>query len=84
MKYNMFHAEMKRKRKKNPFLVENMFYNRESDFYVCPMGQHLEVVKEIKEKSDLGYESTKSMYRAKGCSRCPLRSMCYKGKHNAR
>ena len=84
VKYNMFHAEMKRKRKKNPFLVENMFYNRESDFYVCPMGQHLELVKQIKEKSDLGYESTKSMYRAKGCSRCPLRSMCYKGKHNAR
>ncbi len=84
VKYNMFHAEMKRKRRKNAFLIENMFYNKELDFYVCPMGQHLEFVKEIKEKSDLGYESTKSVYRAKDCSRCPLRSMCYKGKHNAR
>ena len=84
VKYNMFHAEMKRKRRKNAFLIENMFYNKEFDFYVCPMGQHLEFVKEIKEKSDLGYESTKSVYRAKDCSRCPLRSMCYKGKHNAR
>ena len=84
VKYNMFHAEMKRKRRKNAFLIENMFYNKESDFYVCPMGQHLEFVKQIKEKSDLGYESTKSVYRAKDCSRCPLRSMCYKGKHNAR
>ena len=27
VKYNMFHTEMKRKRKNNPFLVENMFYN---------------------------------------------------------
>ena len=84
VKYNMFHAEMKRKRKNNPFLIENMFYNKELDFYVCPMGQHLEFVKQIKEKSDLGYESTKSVYRAKDCSRCPLRSMCYKGKYNAR
>ena len=84
VKYNMFHAEMKRKRRKNAFLVENMFYNKELDFYICPMGQHLEFVKQIKEKSDLGYESTKSVYRAKGCSRCPLRSMCYKGKHNVR
>lgn len=84
VKYNMFHAEMKRKRRKNAFLIENMFYNKELDFYVCPMGQHLEFVKQIKEKSDLGYESTKSVYRAKDCSRCPLRSMCYKGKHNAR
>ena len=80
VKYNMFHAEMKRKRRKNAFLIENMFYNKVFDFYVCPMGQHLEFVKEIKEKSNLGYESTKSVYRAKDCSRCPLRSMCYKGK----
>ena len=84
VKYNMFHAEMKRKRRKNAFLIENMFYNKELDFYVCPMGQHLELVKQIKEKSDLGYESTKSVYRAKDCSRCPLKGMCYKGKHNAR
>ena len=82
VKYNMFHAEMKRKRRNNPFLIDNMFYNRELDFYVCPMGQHLEFVKQIKEKSDLGYESTKSVYRAKDCSHCPLRGMCYKGKAN--
>ena len=84
VKYNMFHAEMKRKRKNNPFLIENMFYNKELDFYVCPMGQHLGFVKQIKEKSDLGYESTKSVYRAQDCSKCPLRGMCYKGKYNAR
>ena len=51
---------------------------------MIPLGQHLEFVKQIKEKSELGYESTKSVYRAKDCSRCPLRSMCYKGKCNAR
>ncbi len=84
VKYNMFHAEMKRKRRNNPFIVENLFYNKESDYYVCPMGQHLKFVNQTKERSDLGYESAKSVYRAKDCSRCPLRSMCYKGKHNAR
>lgn len=84
VKYNMFHAEDKRKRKNNPFLVENMFYNKEMDFYVCPRGQHLDFVKEVKEKSDLGYESAKSVYRAKDCSHCPLRGMCYKGKADRR
>ena len=84
VKYNMFHAEDKRKRKNNPFLMENMFYNKELDFYVCPRGQHLDFVKTIKEKSDLGYESTKSVYRAKDCSHCPLRGMCYKGKADRR
>ena len=84
VKYNMFHAEMKRKRRSNPFLVENMFYNKELDFYVCPMGQHLELKGTKKETSELGYESTKSVYRAKDCSRCPLRSMCYRGKCKTR
>ncbi len=80
VKYNMFHTEMKCKRKNNPFLVENMFYNKELNLYVCLMGQHLDFVKGIKEKSDLRYESTKNVYRAKDCTHCPLRGMCYKGK----
>ena len=84
VKYNMFHAEMKRARKNNPFLVENMFYNAEKDFYVCPMGQHMDFVYYKKEKSDLGYVSTKSVYMAKDCSRCPLRGMCYKGRAERR
>ena len=84
VKYNMFHAEMKRARRNNPFLVENMFYNAEKDFYVCPMGQHLEFAYNTKETSDLGYTSTKSVYMARNCSRCPLRGMCYKGKNDRR
>ena len=84
VKYNMFHAGMKRARRSNPFLVENMYYNAEKDFYVCPMGQHLEFVCNTKETSDFGYTSTKSVYAAKDCSRCPIRGMCYKGKVNRR
>lgn len=84
VKYNMFHAEMKRKRKSNPFLVENMFYNKELDFYVCPMGQHMEFVGTKRDTSELGYVSTRSIYRANDCSRCPLRSMCYTGRCNRR
>ena len=42
VKYPMFHAEMKRKYVRNAFLPQNMYYNAERDFYVCPMGQHLE------------------------------------------
>ena len=84
VKYNMFHAEMKRKYKNNPFLPNNMYYNKEQDYYVCPMGQHLDFAYYKKEKSDLGYTSTKSVYMAKECSKCPLRGMCYKGKAERR
>ena len=84
VKYNMFHAEMKRKRKDNPFLPENMYYNAKDNYYVCPMGQHLAFVREIKDTSDLGYISTRSVYMASNCSRCPLRGMCYKGRQERR
>lgn len=84
VKYNMFHAEMKPSRKNNPFLPENMYYNADKDFYVCPMGQHLDFAYKIKETSDLGYTSTKSVYMSKNCSHCPLRGMCYKAKTDRR
>lgn len=82
VKYNMFHAEMKRKHKDNPFLVANMFYNKAGDFYVCPIGQHLKFIGNKHETSDLGYKSTISMYRASNCSNCPLRGICHKGQGN--
>ena len=84
VKYNMFHAEEHRKYRDNPFLTQNMHYNADGDYYVCPMGQHLEHVGDVKSTSELGYESTVSKYRAQNCSRCPLRGMCYKGMSDCR
>ena len=84
VKYNMFHKEMKRKFLKNPLHQANMFYNQEQDFYVCPMGQHMEHVTDKKTVSDLGYVSHTSVYKAANCSGCPLRGMCYNGKGDRR
>src|SRR5690606_40649781 len=39
VKCNYFHKEQKRAQKNNPFLLQNLYYNKEEDFYVCPMGQ---------------------------------------------
>lgn len=80
VKYNMFHAEKKRGYRNNIFRVENLFYNGELNFYVCPMGQHLEHVGDEKRVSDLGYVSTVSIYRAKRCEGCPMRGLCHRGK----
>ena len=84
VKYNMFHAEQKRKSVNNPFLPEHMFYNAEGDYYVCPMGQHLEHSSDSKKTTDLGYEYTTSTYMARDCSRCPLRGSCYRAKSGRR
>ena len=84
VKYNMFHKEMKRKFLKNPFLQANMYYNEDQDYYVCPMGQHMEHTADRKTVSDLGYVSHTSVYSAADCSRCPLRGMCYTGRRDRR
>ena len=84
VKYNMFHAEQKRKSVNNPFLPEHMFYNAEGDYFVCPMGQHLEHSSDSKKTTDLGYEYTTSTYVARDCSRCPLRGSCYRAKSDRR
>ncbi len=84
VKYNMFHAEEKRKYKNNPFLASNMYYNKSENYYVCPMGQHIEYIGDTRTRTDLGYESRTSRYKAQNCSGCPLRGMCYKGKTSHR
>ncbi len=82
VKYNYFHKEQKRKMKNNPFLVQNLFYNAEQDFYVCPMGQRMENVGQGKRISSNGYESQVTYYQAKRCFACPLRGRCHKAKDN--
>ena len=84
VKYNYFHAEQKRKIKNNPFLVQNLFYNKEQDYYVCTMGQRMEKIGTGKRTSSNGYESQVTYYQAKRCEGCPLRGMCHKAKGNRR
>ena len=82
VKYNYFHMEQKRKIKKNIFLPQNLYYNKEQDYFVCPMGQHLTKKGVGTRISDNGYKSTVSYYQAINCSQCPLRGECHKAKGN--
>lgn len=84
VKYPMFHAEMKRKYVKNPFLSDHLFYNKEEDFYVCPMGQRMDKHYLKHNKSELGYRSASVVYTAENCIGCPLRGMCYKSMKESR
>ena len=84
VKYNYFHKEQKRTVKNNPFLVQNLFYNVEHDFFVCPMGQRMENVGKGTRISSNGYESQITYYQAKRCEGCPLRGQCHKAKGNRR
>lgn len=80
VKYNYFHKEQKRKQQNNPFLVRNLHYNKDKDFYVCPMGQRLERCGKGKRTSSNGYEAQVNYYEARRCEGCPMRGQCHKGK----
>ena len=82
VKYNYFHMEQKKKFRNNMFLPQNLFYNPDADFLVCPMGQQMSLRYKKKNKSELGYESEVSVYQAQNCTGCPLRNRCYKALEN--
>jgi hypothetical protein len=82
VKYNFFHKEQKARYKPNPFHPESMHYNREEDYYVCPMGQHMNRIGLKKGKTDSGYVTESIRYQAVRCEGCPLRGQCFKAKWN--
>jgi hypothetical protein len=82
VKYPLFHAEQKKKYKSNAFLPQNLYYNAEKDYFVCPMGQHMEKIGNSTRKSESGFVSNTILYQAKNCSDCPLKCLCHKAKGN--
>ena len=84
VKFNYFHKEQKRAFKKNGFLSQNLYYNSEEDYYVCPMGQHMDKVGKKRNKTASGYKSTSTLYEAKNCNGCPLKCLCTNAKGNRR
>lgn len=82
IKYNFFHKEQKRSFKNNPFLQQNLYYNRQEDYFVCPMGQHMKRTKNTTRESGSGFVSQIAIYKAKRCQDCPLRCLCHKSKDN--
>ena len=78
VKYNLFHKEQKRTFKQDIFRIENLYYNPDGDYFVCPMGQHMKRVGVKHGKTDGGYRTESVVYRAERCQGCPLRWGCYR------
>ena len=84
VKFNYFHKEQKRAFKKNGFISQNLYYNAYEDYYVCPMGQHMNKVGKKRSKTASGYTSIATIYEAKNCKGCPLKCLCSNAKGNRR
>jgi transposase len=85
VKYNYFHKEQKAKGKIHPkqaFAPHNLYYNKDQDYYICPMGQKMKKLYDRVEKKKSGYRQNLSIYQAIRCQGCPLRGACHKSKTN--
>jgi transposase len=80
--YNMYRMEQTRKHKKNLFHPQNLFYNKEHDFLVCPMGQRMNKIYTKNSKTSTGFPKYHSVYQAINCEECPLRGQCFKAQKN--
>ena len=67
VKYNYFHRELKLRNKPDPFHSSSLYYNREQDFYVCPMGQRMRRTDTKRTVNDSGFISYSARYRAQRC-----------------
>jgi transposase len=85
VKYNMFHREQQKGwQQKNPFHTSMLHYDRESDRYICPMGQPMRHIGDVRKENRAGHVSTVSRYRAQNCSGCPMRGVCFKAAEDHR
>jgi len=82
VKFNYFHKEQTPKFKLDISKVENLYYNEEEDYFVCPMGQKMRPVNKGTRLTRTGYEYDVTTYRAINCQGCPMRGPCHKNAGN--
>ena len=68
-----------RKYKNDIGKIENMEYDKISDFYTCKNNRKLTVSHIRHNKTKTGYVSEKTIYTCENCSDCPCKSDCIKG-----
>lgn len=80
VKYNWFHKEQRPRYQPDPFHPQSLYYNKEEDYYVCPMGQHMTRVGVRRGRTESGYDTESVRYKAGRCKGCPLRCLCFRAK----
>lgn len=82
VKYNYFHKEQRPRYTPSPFHPASLYYNKEEDYYVCPMGQHMRRIGTKRDVTASGFVTYSARYKAQRCEGCPLRGSCFRAKGN--
>ena len=80
IKYNTFDKEQKEGIK--PFSNDNLHYNEQENYLICPMGQRMEHIDQGVRITTSSYMQLISRYQAQNCQGCPIRGVCHTGKGN--
>lgn len=81
VKYSYFDREQNENLKcKTPFSADKLYYNKEQDYYVCPMGQRMHKTGIHQRITSTGYRQQITRYQARNCTGCPLNGVCHKSK----
>ena len=84
VKYNTFHQESKKKRKraeKEKYLARNFQYDEAQDIFRCPQNKQLVLEKNTHIKTDTGFETERRVYRCHDCQGCPVLELCTQSKY---
>jgi transposase len=83
VKHNQFDRQQSESiQSKKPFTADKLYYNKDQDYYYCPMGQAMENTGTTSRKTSTGFTQTLTIYKAKNCEGCPLRGTCHKAGGN--
>lgn len=83
VKHNQFDREQNdTMQRKKPFAADQLHYNKEDDYYVCPMGQHMQNKGTYSKVTATGFIQQVTKYQAKNCNGCPLNGSCHKSSGN--
>ena len=77
VKFNQFDRQQnKRIRTKNPFSVDQLEYNAETNQYLCPIGEPMSHTGWTITETKAGYPQVIDKFRAKDCKTCILSGIC--------
>lgn len=84
LKFNTFHYEQTKGFINNPYLKENMLYDKTTDVFTCPAGRKLQYEEDAERITATGYKTKVKVYECESCAGCKLADECKKGKDNRR
>src|SRR5690606_1988275 len=73
VKYGMFDKQQHETyNNKKPFRSDRLFYNKELQVLICPMGQQMNTNGKVHKKTKSGFLKTYTKYHTKNCYSCLL------------